>query len=94
MDGQRFDGLARALAEASTRWRGLRLAGGAVAGALLAAAGLRDRAGAQGRPVFTYCRADGGPRPGVRPGGHGARLRARRGETDEACLTRCTHAAI
>ena len=47
MDGQRFDALARAMAGGATRRRALRLAGGGLAGALLAAAGLGRRAGAQ-----------------------------------------------
>jgi hypothetical protein len=44
MDAERFDGLTRAVAGGATRRRALRLAGGGLAGALLAAAGLGDRA--------------------------------------------------
>ena len=59
MDAERFDDLTKALAGGATRRRALRLAGGGLAGALLAAAGLRNRAGAQGaggeQPEFTYC---------------------------------------
>ncbi|CAA9570042.1 MAG: hypothetical protein AVDCRST_MAG19-2682 [uncultured Thermomicrobiales bacterium] len=55
MDPQRFDAMAKAMANGATRRRALRLAGGGLAGALLAAAGLGKRARAQGRPVFTYC---------------------------------------
>ncbi len=47
MDAQRFDNLAKAMASGSTRRAALRLAGGGLAGALLAAAGLDRRAGAQ-----------------------------------------------
>ena len=46
MDGQRFDLMAKAMAGGATRRRALRLAGGGLAGALLAA-GLGRRAGAQ-----------------------------------------------
>ena len=47
MDAQRFDAVAKAMASGSTRRQALRLAGGGLAGALLAAAGLGKRAGAQ-----------------------------------------------
>ncbi len=59
MDAERFDGLARAMANGATRRRALRLAGGGLAGALLAAVGVGKRAGAQGaggeQPLFTHC---------------------------------------
>ena len=51
MDGQRFDSLARAMASGATRRRTLRLAGGGLAGALLAAAGLGRRARAELNPA-------------------------------------------
>ena len=53
MDGQRFDAMARAMAGGATRRRALRLAGGGLAGALLAAAGLGGRAQAD------TCKASG-----------------------------------
>ena len=46
MDG-RLDAVAKAVARGATRRQALRLAGGGLAGALLAAAGLGKRAGAQ-----------------------------------------------
>ena len=66
MDAHRFDGLTRALASGATRRRTLRLAGGGLAGALLAAAGLRDRAGAQefGRAIFATCEQNREPGEG------------------------------
>ena len=67
MDGQRFDDLTKAMANGATRRRALRLAGGGLAGALLAAAELRNRAGAQGAPASTCCRYAGGP---LRTGPH------------------------
>ena len=64
MDGQRFDQMTRAMASGSTRRRALRLAGGGLAGALLAAAGLGRRASAQGpegeKPLFTNCNPGSG----------------------------------
>ena len=50
MDAERFDDLTKAMASGATRRRALRLAGGGLAGALLAAAGLSKRAGAQANP--------------------------------------------
>ena len=47
MDGQRFDQMTRAMAGGATRRQALRLAGGGLAGALLAAVGLGRRVGAQ-----------------------------------------------
>ncbi len=47
MDAQRFDAVAKAMANGATRRRALRLAGGALAGALLTTAGLGRRAGAK-----------------------------------------------
>ena len=47
MDGQRFDAVARAVARGATRREALRLVGGGLAGALLAAVGAGKRAGAQ-----------------------------------------------
>ena len=62
MDAERFDDLTKAMASGATRRRALRLAGGGLAGALLAAVGVSRRAGAEhgpqegeGRPEFTYC---------------------------------------
>ena len=60
MDAEQFDTMAKAMASGSTRRLALRLAGGAMAGALLAAAGLGRRAGAQGKPTFSHCNAGGG----------------------------------
>jgi hypothetical protein len=50
MDGRRFDQMTKAMANGATRRRALRLAGGGLGGALLAAAGLGRRAGAQPGP--------------------------------------------
>ncbi len=50
MDAERFDAMARAMASGATRRRALRLAWGGLAGALLAAAGLGNRAGAEQGP--------------------------------------------
>ena len=50
----RLDAVAKAVARGATRRQALRLAGGGLAGALLAAAGLGKRAGAHG-PMFAYC---------------------------------------
>ena len=62
MDGQRFDAMTKAMASGSTRRRALRLAGGGLAGALLAAAGLGKRVAAQeNQPVFPNCQEYGGP---------------------------------
>ena len=57
LDGQRFDAMARAMANGATRRRALRLAGGGLAGALLAAVGLGRRAGAQDGPPCGELRA-------------------------------------
>ena len=58
----RMDVVAKAVARGTTRRQALRLAGGGLAGALLAAAGLGKRAGAQENgPEFTDCRSSGGP---------------------------------
>ena len=51
----RLDAVAKAVARGATRRQALRLAGGGLAGALLAAAGLGKRAGAQGAPRFVNC---------------------------------------
>ena len=60
MDAQRFDALARAMASGSTRRQTLRLAGGGLAGALLAAVGLAEAA-AQDlcKPPGARCRRGG-----------------------------------
>jgi hypothetical protein len=72
VDAERFDDLTKAMAGGATRRRALRLAGGGLAGALLAAAGLGRRAGAQDDPrcdeFYAECRARaeeacGGPQP-------------------------------
>ena len=56
MDAERFDSLTRVMASGSTRRRALRLAGGGLAGALLAAVGVGKRAEAQqDKPIFSYC---------------------------------------
>ena len=57
MDGQRFDAITKAMAGGATRRRALRLVGGGLAGALLAAVGVGKRAEAQefGRAVFVNC---------------------------------------
>ena len=69
MDGQWFDAMAKAVADGSTRRRALRLAGGGLAGALLAAAGLGRRAGAQENvPEFTHCNSAEGGAVAVNPG--------------------------
>ena len=47
LDGQRFDTWTRAMANGATRRRALRLAGGGLAGAVLAAVGVSRRAGAR-----------------------------------------------
>ncbi len=57
----RLDAVAKAMASGSTRRRALRLAGGRLAGALLAAVGLGGRAGAQGeRPRIVFCNRGAG----------------------------------
>ncbi len=67
MDGQRFDAMAKAMANGATRRLALRLAGGAMAGAVLAAAGLGRRVGAQENgPEFAYCNK--GPAVAINPG--------------------------
>ena len=60
MDAQRFDTMAKAVGRGTTRRQALRLAGGGLAGALLAAAGVGNRAGAQEPPVIQNCRFAGG----------------------------------
>ena len=57
MDAERFDDLTKAMASGATRRRALRLAGGGLAGALLAAVGVGERAEAQvtDRAVFATC---------------------------------------
>ena len=60
MDAQRFDQMAKAVGRGATRRQALRRAGGGLAGAQLAAAGLGNRAGAQGKPTFSNCHSGGG----------------------------------
>ena len=71
MDGQRFDDLTRAMATGTSRRRLLRLGGGGLAGALLAATGLGHRARADGVAEFPGCvdYEQGGPAQiSVQPG--------------------------
>jgi len=66
MDGQRFDGLTRELAQETSRRRVLRLAGGGLGAALLAALGAGKGARAQegqGPPQWNHCISGGHTNP-------------------------------
>lgn len=65
MDGQRFDAMTKAVGRAATRRQVLRLAGGGLAGAMLAAVGQGRLAGAKGaggeKPDWAFCAINDGP---------------------------------